>query len=209
MQFFDKFVKISIYLIGAVAQMGERCIRIAKVRGSIPLCSTRQIANHFNLTNLTNLTNLINSFIKDLDLYFYGPNFWQAGLYQQVADLNYQQALWKPSPERNCIWEIVLHLNSWKWFAVENLKGNKIESMKEHNWPKIPENPDEEKWRAEVEKMKNLHEEFKELFKKADSDFFDAAKDISNYTREIIYHDCYHSGQIGLLRALQGIKAVV
>lgn len=145
-----------------------------------------------------------NFFLKDLDAYFYGPNFWQAGLYPQVKDLTLEQALWKPSPDRHCIWDVVLHLNSWKWFAVENLKGNRIESMKEYNWIKLPDNLDENKWKAEIEKLKSFHEEFKELAKKADPSFFDPSEKISGYTRESIYH----CGQIGFLRALQGLKSV-
>ncbi len=145
-------------------------------------------------------------FLKDLDAYFYGPNFWQDGLYSQVKDMTAEQALWKPSPDRHCIWELVLHLNSWKWFAVETLKGNSIESMKEYDWVKLPDNPDENKWKVDVEKLKALHEEFKELVKKAEPAFFDPSEKISAHTREVIYHDCYHSGQIGFLRALQGLK---
>ncbi|MGH2575916.1 MAG: DinB family protein [Ignavibacteria bacterium] len=156
-----------------------------------------------------NTAKAADAFIRDLDAYFYGPNFWQAGLYAQLKELIFEQALWKPSPERNCIWDIVRHLNSWKWFAVENLKGKRIESMKEYNWVKLPENPDEQKWKADVEKLKNLHEEFKGLVKNADFSFFDPSNDMSNYTREVIYHNCYHAGQIGILRVMQGLKPVV
>jgi DinB family protein len=148
------------------------------------------------------------AFIKDLDAYFQGPNFWQAGLYPQVKDLSLQQALWKPSPDRHCIWEIVLHLNSWKWFAVEVLKGNTIESMKEYNWVKLPESPDEKKWKEEIERLKSFHEELKSLIKKTDASFFDPSNKLSNHSREVVYHDCYHCGQIGFIRVLQGIKPV-
>ena len=151
----------------------------------------------------------IDLLLKDLDNFFYGPNFWQAGLYPQVKDLDFRQALWKPSPERNCIWEILQHINAWKWFAVESIKGNKIKSMKEYNWVPLPASPDEEKWKAEVEKSKELHEEFKMLVSKASPELFDSSKENLEYYQQVLYHDCYHTGQIGLLRVMQGVKPVI
>jgi hypothetical protein len=154
-------------------------------------------------------SNIIHFLLKDLDNFFYGPNFWQAGLYPQVKDLSLEQALWKPSAERHCIWEILQHINTWKWFAIESIKGNKIVSMKEYNWVPLPESPVEAKWQAEVEKSKTLHEEFKTLVSNASPELFELSKENIEYYRQVAYHDCYHTGQIGLLRAIQGIKPVV
>jgi hypothetical protein len=154
-------------------------------------------------------SNTIKLLLKDLDNFFYGPNFWQACLHAQVKDLNFQQALWKPSAERHCIWEILQHINAWKWFAVESIKGNKIASMKEYNWVPLPNEPDDAKWKAEVEKSKSLHEEFRALVSEASPELFDSSKENIEYYQQVTYHDCYHTGQIGLLRAMQGIKPVV
>jgi hypothetical protein len=155
------------------------------------------------------LQSSIENFLKDLDSYFYGPNFWQAGLFPQVKNLTLKQALWKPSPDRHCIYDVVLHLINWKWFSVETLKGNHPKSMRKLNWVKIPKNPDSKTWKADVKKLRNLQEEFKSFVKKAHSNFFDPSQDFSRFTREVIYHDCYHCGQIGILRAMQGLKPVV
>lgn len=181
--------------------MGERCIRIAKAGGSTPLCSTQNMGKD-------TLQNSLAHYIKDLDAYFYGPNFWQAGLYQQVKDLSFEQALWKPSPERHCIWENVRHVSSWKWFALEIMKGKKVESMKEHNWQSLPEVTNETSWKNEIERLKNDHEELKILVSNADESFLTPEKELSKYVREVIYHDCYHCGQIGVLRAMQRINPV-
>jgi hypothetical protein len=153
-------------------------------------------------------SNTVKIFLKDLDEFFYGPNFWQAGLFAQVKDLTLEQALWKPSPDRHCIWDILLHVNSWKWFAVECLKGNKIESMKEINWTNIPEQPDETKWKNEIERTEKLHKEFKALIANASPEMFEPSRENMEYYQQVLYHDCYHTGQIGMLRALQGIKPI-
>jgi hypothetical protein len=152
--------------------------------------------------------NIINLYLNDLDDFFYGPNFWQAGLYTQVKDLSLEQALWKPLPERHCIWEILQHINSWKWFAIESLKGNTIESMKAYNWKTLPDNPDEPKWLSEIEKTKQLHEEFKILVSNSQPEMFEPSKEKKEYYQQVLYHDCYHTGQIGILRAMQGLKPV-
>ena len=138
------------------------------------------------------IINLKENYCKDLDAYFYGPNFWQAGLEQQLKDVTAFQALWKPSPDRHCIWEVVRHINSWKWFSLEILKGNKVESMKEHNWKAIPDTPDEVQWKEELEKLVSYHNELKNLVANANTSFFEQGSDLSKYVREIIYHDCYH-----------------
>jgi hypothetical protein len=158
---------------------------------------------------MTTQYNTIQFLLKDLDDFFYGPNFWQAGLYPQVKDLSLEQALWKPAAERHNIWEILQHINAWKWFAVESIKGNKISSMKEYNWMSLPAPPEEEKWQAEVDKSKKLHEELKTLVSNASSELFEPSKENIEYYQQVAYHDCYHTGQIGLLRAMQGITPVV
>ncbi len=154
-------------------------------------------------------SNTVKLFLKDLDEFFYGPNFWQGGLYPQVKDLSCEQALWKPAPERHCVWEILQHINAWKRFAVEYMKGNQIKSMKEYNWPKLPQKPDEKRWQDEIERSRTLHEEFKKLVGEASPETFDSSQKGIEYYQQVIYHDCYHAGQIGLVRAMQGIKPVV
>lgn len=160
--------------------------------------------------NNDSLQNSKEQFIKDLDAYFYGPNFWQTGLHHQLKDVTVEQALWKPSPERHCIWEIVRHINSWKWFSLEIFKGKKVESMKELDWQSLPDvtDPEHSGWKKDFEQLTKDHEELKQLVMNAEESFFISQSDLSKYVREIIYHDCYHCGQIGLLRVMQGLKPV-
>lgn len=147
-------------------------------------------------------------YLKDLNDFFYGPNFWQAGIYPQLKDLSFQQALWKFSEERHSIWEIVRHMTFWKKFSIEYIKGNPIKDAREFNWTKVPEPSDESAWREAVDELKKTHDEFYQLAATSDSIWFTPENEKSIYYRQVIYHDCYHNGQIGLLRAMQGIKAI-
>lgn len=42
-----------------------------------------------------------------LERSFREDNFWHGALWQHVTDLTVEQALWRPTPERHCVWEIV------------------------------------------------------------------------------------------------------
>ena len=68
------------------------------------------------------ISNPDESFLAESDLYFYGDNFWQAPLYKQVENLNVEQALWRPAEDKHCIWQLVRHLNYWKYWALKYAK---------------------------------------------------------------------------------------
>ena len=150
------------------------------------------------------------SYIRDLDSFFYGNNGWQAGFYQLVKDLDYKQASWKPSGERNSVWKIVKHVIFWK-YSIQCNKNNKpltSEEKQAGDWRDIPENPDENLWQKEILLLKQTHEDFKTLIINTGEELFDINNNDSNYIREVINHDSYHAGQIGLLRVLQGLKPI-
>jgi len=52
------------------------------------------------------------------------------------------------------------------------------------------------------------HEEFKAVINKFGVKLFDADDGTANFLRQIINHDSYHCGQIGLLRVMQGLKPI-
>jgi len=145
-----------------------------------------------------------------MDSFFYGGNGWQAGLYQLVKGLDFKQAVWKPSADRNSIWKIVKHVIFWKFAILSDSKGKplSVEERREGDWRNIPDEPAEELWQNEVKKLKETHEEFKEFIKNFGPEIFNTKNDDANYFRENLCHDSYHAGQIGLLRVLQGIKAI-
>ncbi len=80
--------------------------------------------------------------------------------------------------------------------------------MKELDWQSLPDVRDESSWKKDFEQLTKDHEELKQLVMNAEETFFISQSDLSKYVREIIYHDCYHCGQIGLLRVMQGLKPV-
>jgi hypothetical protein len=155
-----------------------------------------------------NSLNALDSLLKDADSFFFGENHWQAGLLQLVKDPTYKQALWKPSEERHSIWEIVRHINFWKRSAIAYILDKERPDSVMGNWTKDRSELKESDWKNEQEEMEHLHEEIKQTAMKMGMGIFDSKERKANYLRTIYYHDCYHAGQIGLLRVLQGLKPI-
>ncbi len=147
-------------------------------------------------------------FFNDAEQFFSGKNFWQASLIQQLSGLTCGQALWRPSPERHCIWEYLRHMNYWKEWAIVYVKDNEKLNAKERNWEALPEIQNEENWQAEIEKAKLIHEHFTNVAEKLGNEIYVSAKENIAFFRQVLLHDSYHNGQIGLMKALQGIKSV-
>jgi hypothetical protein len=148
----------------------------------------------------------IQSYINDADLFITGSNFWQASQVKQLEGLSYEQALYRPGPERHCIWELVRHINYWKYWAITYAKDGVALDAKKDNWAPLPEVQNEDSWQADVNKLKSLHEECKAAAEKIGGDLFTSTDKKIVFFRQLLYHDCYHTGQIGLLRVLQGLK---
>ncbi len=146
--------------------------------------------------------------LKDMDSFFYGGNRWQAGLYQLIQDLTLEQVMWKPTVERHCIWEVVKHVHFWKTYAIAIYLDKPKPDWEIGNWAKFPDPPSEKNWKQDLEALKTNHEELKTVVKNFGNELFNPENKRANYLREITNHDSYHSGQIGLLRVMQGLKPI-
>ena len=150
----------------------------------------------------------VQSYLNDTVMFIEGENFWQASLLKQIEGLNFHQALFKPAPDRHCIWDVVRHINYWKHWAITYAgEGVKL-NAKEENWRKLPANPDVTLWQNEVSELRSLNEKCKMLAQKIGDGLFTSEDEKIIFFRQLLYHDCYHTGQIGLLRVMQGLKPV-
>ena len=154
------------------------------------------------------MNNALEAHIEDMDGFFYGGNIWQAGLFQLVEGLTLEQALWKPSEDRHCIWNVVKHIIFWKTYAIAYIRKTQKPDYEKDNWSKLPDAPSVNDWQNELKLLKENHDEFKNLIRNFGAELFNTENKEANYIREIINHDSYHSGQIGLLRVMQGLKPI-
>src|SRR5512135_3351586 len=127
--------------------------------------------------------NPIETYLGDLDAFFDGENHWQAGLFQLISELTLEQALFRPTVERHCIWEVLRHINFWKMYAIAYLNDETRPDANSGNWGSLPDSPDYEKWKQEIDRTKALHYKIKEIVKNLGDNLFDSKERKSNYIR--------------------------
>ena len=135
---------------------------------------------------------------------WHGPN-----LRGSIRGLDVKTAAWRPSPERRCIWEIVVHAAYWKYAVRRRLLGQKRGSFPEKgsNWFARPITLSETAWREDVRLMEECHRTMRKAIaglSAADLERKPSPGKVSNLDliRGIAAHDVYHAGQIQILKRL-------
>jgi hypothetical protein len=150
---------------------------------------------------------LVRALIAHMDSSFEGPNGDYPALLETISGLTAQQAVWRPSPTSNSIWQIVYHLASGKEWQIEMMEKGQAET---HGWPEP--SGDEESWQALIAHLKDAHQRQKlALGKLTDEDLLKYPDPKLDRTLlELILssgsaHEAHHVGQISYLRGLQGV----
>ena len=131
----------------------------------------------------------------------WGAYTWIPGWEKSFADLTPQQAAWKPSPERNSIWQHLNHICFWRETVLRRLRNDspgEAEIQKQNFL--APAEVTAEAWQAARERLKRAHEAIRAAIG-------DPQVPIEKL-QYLLPHDAYHLGQVMLLRALQGIPPV-
>jgi uncharacterized damage-inducible protein DinB len=137
---------------------------------------------------------------------------WTVPLGKAISGLSASQAAWRPGDDANSIWQIVRHLSFWKEIAVRNLRGlprlpGPIVNRETFGLPGEP--ADQSGWQAEEERLRGLQRQLRE----AVANLRDEALarplpgerlPLGEVLHGMAEHDAYHSGQIILIRRLQG-----
>jgi uncharacterized damage-inducible protein DinB len=138
---------------------------------------------------------------------FEEPNGDYPSILEAIAGLTAQQALWRPSPDANSIWQIVDHLAASKEWQIEMLEKGQAESPA---W--IQPSGDEDSWQALIARLKGAHTRLKSaLGKLSDEELFEyPVPELQRTLMELILssgsaHEAHHGGQISYLRGLQRI----
>lgn len=132
---------------------------------------------------------------------------WQKGIWaapwsKAVEGLTPQQAAWKPAAQRHSIWQIVNHIVFWREDAVARLDGHSApaeEEIARLNFADPPQITDAA-WQAARQRLQRSQEAVAAALSQANHPL--------DRLRFLLPHDCYHFGQIMLLRALQGLPAM-
>jgi hypothetical protein len=151
---------------------------------------------------------LVHALIAHFDSVFEGPNGDYSAVLEAVAGVSVAQALWKPTPTQNSIWQIVEHLIASKEWQIEMLKHSHAASPV---W--IEPSGDETMWQSSLAHLKDTHGRLKlTLEQLADADLLKIPTSEDGCTLlELILsagpaHEAHHSGQIDYLKGLQAGK---
>ena len=138
-----------------------------------------------------------------------GPMWYGGNLKSTLENISWQQSFIKPSGSAHNIFELVTHMNSWRRFTVEHLKGNSsfsLEINSENDWIKDYEQ-NEQTWNNALNDLVQLHSELIALISTVAPERLTEKVPGKKFTwyvflHGVIHHDIYHSGQIALLKKM-------
>lgn len=138
----------------------------------------------------------------------YDENVWFVAVKNAIAGLTAGQAAWKPDGADNTIWEEVNHIIFWNERWIQRYRG-------QLTYPEDIENTgtfksEESDWKATCEKLFAVMDEWREILDEITDENLNSP--VSDQYKEPWFkplaqqniHNAYHTGQILLLRKLQG-----
>ena len=69
---------------------------------------------------------LVRALIAHFDSVFAGPNGDYPAVLEALSGITAAQAIWKPAPQQNSIWQIVDHLSASKIWQIDMLEKGEI-----------------------------------------------------------------------------------
>jgi len=138
---------------------------------------------------------------------------WHGPALQDVlADVNAEEALWKPARHVHSIWEITLHAAGWAREVASRLRGNAPAEPAGGDWREVGGNADEEGWQDAVQQVFEARDALLATVRDmAEADLDDTSGTSlepapgTGFSRAgliagITQHNAYHTGQIALLK---------
>jgi uncharacterized damage-inducible protein DinB len=124
---------------------------------------------------------------------------------EALAGVAADQAAAHPLAGAHSIWELVLHLAGTYRIVLRRLGGDAAPLSPEDDWPPPPASTPES-WRQSVEMLRRLNQDVRRALVAFSPDRLDdplvADPPYTAYTHfiGITQHDCYHAGQIAILK---------
>jgi hypothetical protein len=139
------------------------------------------------------------SLIEELEYAFSKQSWHGANLMGALRGVSPAQAV-KRLHGRHSIWEQLLHAAYWKHRVLRKLGSTQTFPRKGSDWPAAPSAGDMAAWKADMQMLRGLHAALIEAVAKLPD------VKLSTKVRWLIHgaaaHDCYHAGQIKILRRL-------
>jgi len=148
---------------------------------------------------------LARALIAHFDSAFEGPNGDYPSVLEALAGLTASQAMWKPSPKSNSIWQLVDHLTASKEWQIEMMAKGEAPSPV---WTQP--SGDEAAWQISVARLHEAHVRLKTVLEQLQHEDLlkSPSPELTQTLLELLLssgsaHEAHHSGQIDYLKGLQ------
>jgi hypothetical protein len=87
-----------------------------------------------------------------------------SNLRSSLRGVGVREALWRPQPQRHCIWEYALHCAYWKYLATGALLRERERGSfprRPANFPAIPDKPTARAWKEDLVLLHQAHLELR------------------------------------------------
>jgi len=145
--------------------------------------------------------------VDNLDRAYRGRSWHGTALRGTLRGVTPAQALARPAPGRNSVWNLLLHAAYWKYVVRRKLTGEKRGSFPRDgaNFPQLPEPADAAAWRADLALLDEQHAMLRDAVLAIDPAALATRRGswrIVEYALGAAAHDLYHAGQINLVKRL-------
>ena len=145
--------------------------------------------------------------VDHLDRAYRGPSWHGTALRGTLRGLTPSQALARPAPGRNSIWNLLLHAAYWKYVVRRKLTGEARGTFPRDgaNFPHLPEPANAAAWRADQALLDEQHALLRDAVLAIDPGTLATKRGswrLVDYALGAAAHDLYHAGQINLCKRL-------
>ena len=135
---------------------------------------------------------------------FEGPAWHGPAVLEVLDGVTVARAAARPIPSAHGIWEITLHMATWKRVVKQRLLGKQVEVTDEEDWPRVADTGGTA-WAAAVEALKAEHRDLMRVVAEApESRLAEPLVPGGNtgyvQLHGVVQHDLYHAGQIAVLK---------
>ena len=145
--------------------------------------------------------------VDNLDRAYRGRSWHGTALRGTLRGMTPAQALLRPAPDRNSVWDLLLHAAYWKYVVRRKLTGEARGSFPRDgaNFPQLPEPANAAAWRADLALLDEQHALLRNAVLAIDPGSLERKRGswrIVEYALGAAAHDLYHAGQINLVKRL-------
>ena len=124
-----------------------------------------------------------------------------------LKTISWEQAAAKVHPHLNSIWQIVIHMVSWRLNVRKRVNGEVIKTP-ENNYIQDHPQISEESWLHLLDELETSQQEWISFLQHADDSMLEGIYTVNKMSyyeqiHGILQHDAYHLGQIVLLAKMQ------